>query len=287
MSRKALGRGLNALFNQTGPVVQDMVELGTDQIDPMESQPRQAFSREKLQELADSIKANGLIQPIIVRRAGERFQIIAGERRWRAAQMAAIHRVSCIIKEVPDENVLEMSLIENLQREDLNPIEEAAAYRRLIDKSEMTQDEIASRIGKDRSSIANALRLLKLPQEIQAMVEQDQLSMGHARALLSIDSSRLQKELAAQIVERGLSVREVEKLVKRVAGDGEGKGAGRKPAQPATNPNIVAAEVKLSKKLGAPVKIKMQKAGGFIEIKFSSADDLTRLFDVLIQRSNH
>src|SRR5678815_2442245 len=215
MSRKALGRGLSALFTQVSPVVSDLIDLDIDRLDPTEDQPRHTINEDRLNELAQSIKTNGLIQPIVVRRNGERFQIIAGERRWRAAAKAGLERVPCVVKDVPNEDVLELSLIENIQREELNPIEEANAYRRLIEQLSVTQEQIAHRVGKDRSSITNALRLLKLPAEIQQMVEENRLSMGHARALLSIESADGQRSLAVEIVERSLSVRDTEKEVKR------------------------------------------------------------------------
>lgn len=287
MSKKALGRGLSALFTQVNPLENDLIELDIDQLDSTDTQPRKFFNENKLNELAQSIKTNGIIQPIVARRQGERFQIIAGERRWRAAQIAGLRRVPCIIKEIPEENVLELSLIENIQREELNPIEEANAYKRLLEKLNVTQEEVARRVGKDRSSIANSLRLLKLPLDLQKMVEEDKLSMGHARALLSIESVDQQQSLANEIVAKTLSVRETEKLVKRVQN-----------SEPASSPNVdfvaqtksetanvFAAEQKLSKKLAAPVRIKFVKDGGTIEIKFSSSEDLTRLFDLLIQRS--
>src|SRR5215813_9062567 len=189
MSRKALGRGLSALFTETGSIDQDLIEIGIEQIDPNEVQPRQVFRQEKLEELAASLKANGVIQPVVVRRRGDRFQLIAGERRWRAAQLAGLHKIPAIVKDVPDTAVLELSLIENLQRENLNPIEEASAFKNLLDKLGYTQDQLAQRVGKDRSSIANSLRLLKLPPSIQTLVEEEKLSMGHARALIVLASA--------------------------------------------------------------------------------------------------
>src|SRR6185369_8382379 len=173
------------------------------------------FKQDKLEELAQSIRHNGIIQPLVVRRNGERFQLIAGERRWRAAQKAGLHKVPCIVKEVPDENVLELSLIENIQREELNPIEEANAYKKLLEKQNLTQEEIANRVGKDRTSITNSLRLLKLPIEIQKMVEDEELSMGHARAILAIESPEQQIDFAKEIIDNGLSVRDTEQLVKK------------------------------------------------------------------------
>jgi ParB family chromosome partitioning protein len=284
MSRKALGRGLNALFTQTSPLEHDLMDLDIDRIDPADAQPRGVFREDKLEELASSIRHNGIIQPLVVRRTGERFQIVAGERRWRAAQKAGLHKVPCIVKEVSQDNVWELSLIENVQREELNPIEEANAYKNLLEKRDLTQEEVAQRVGKDRSSITNALRLLKLPLEVQKLVEEDKLSMGHARALLSVDSAEGQIRLAKDITTRALSVRETEQLVKRA------QGVSRSPAR--TTPsvsnnteaaNVLAAEAKLSKKLGAPVKIRLARTGGVVEIKFSSSEDLARLFDTLMQ----
>ena len=285
MSRKALGRGLSALFTQVAPTASDLVDLDIDRLDPTEDQPRHTINEEKLNELAQSIKVNGLIQPIVVRRNGERFQIIAGERRWRAASKAGLDKVPCVIKDVPHEDVLELSLIENIQREELNPIEEANAYRRLIEQLSVTQEQIAQRVGKERSSITNALRLLKLPGEIQQMVEESKLSMGHARALLSIESAEGQRKLAAEIVERSLSVRDTERTVKRSQEGRDIKpsaGAGKQVES--ERANITAAESKLAKKLGAPVKIKFGRNGGVVEIVFSSTDDLARLFDLLIRK---
>jgi len=288
MSRKALGRGLSALFTQMNPLETDLIELDIDQLEPTEVQPRKLFNENKLNELAQSIKTNGIIQPIVARRSGERFQIIAGERRWRAAQLAGLRKVPCIIKDIAEENVLEISLIENIQREDLNPIEEANAYKNLLESLDVTQEEVARRVGKDRTSITNTLRLLRLPTEVQKLVEEEKLSMGHARALLSLDSSESQKLLASEIISRTLSVRETEKLVKRKQDVVVGSDIKRETSiseNQGEDANIVAAEMKLSKKLAAPVKIKLSKEGGTIEIKFSSNEDLSRLFDLLMQKS--
>jgi ParB family chromosome partitioning protein len=284
MSRKALGRGLNALFTQASPLEHDLMDLDIDRIDPADAQPRGVFREDKLEELASSIRHNGIIQPLVVRRTGERFQIIAGERRWRAAQKAGLHKVPCIVKEVSQDNVWELSLIENIQREELNPIEEANAYKNLLEKRDLTQEEVAQRVGKDRSSITNALRLLKLPLEVQKLVEEDKLSMGHARALLSVDSVERQIMLAKEITTRALSVRETEQLVKRAPGAPH-RSARTTPgvSNNTEAANVLAAEAKLSKKLGAPVKIRTARTGGVVEIKFSSSEDLARLFDTLMQ----
>jgi ParB family chromosome partitioning protein len=285
MSKKALGRGLSALFPQAGSLDQDLVHLGIDQIRPAEAQPRKHFDESKLKELAQSIKANGLIQPLVVRRSGDGFQLIAGERRWRAAQLAGIHKVPCVIKDASDDSVLELSLIENLQREDLNPIEEAAAYNSLVETLGMTQDQVAQRIGKDRSTVANSLRLLRLPPEVQTLVQHEKISMGHARALLALESAEQQISLANHIVARALSVRQAEALTSKSAKDSSSSSSTRKPRLASEKANIMAAETKLRKRLGAPVNIRLAKEGGVIEIKFSSMDDLTRLFDQLMQKS--
>jgi len=284
MSRKALGRGLDALFTQVSPLDHELIELDIDRIDASEAQPRNAFNEARLEELAQSIKHNGIIQPLVVRRIGERFRIIAGERRWRAAQKAGLHRVPCIVKEIPDDNVLELSLIENIQREELNPIEEANAYKKLLEQRNLTQQEVAQRVGKERSSITNALRLLKLPLEVQRLVEQEKLSMGHARALIPIDSTEMQITIARESVNKSLSVRDVERMVKKHEA-GSSDDSRKKSTLDKKDSNILAAEAKLSKRLGAPVKIKYANRGkgGVVEIRFSSGDDLSRLYDVLIQ----
>jgi ParB family chromosome partitioning protein len=282
-----LGRGLDALFPQANFLSNDLVDLNVESIDPGLEQPRRDFNEEKLAELARSIDANGVIQPIVVRRVGERFQIIAGERRWRAAKKAGLKRIPSLVRDVPEERVLELSLIENIQRQELNPIEEANAYRKLQEQLGITQEAVALRVGKDRSSVTNSLRLLRLPENVQRLVEDGKLSMGHARALLAVESPDRQTILAAEIVTNLLSVREAERLVKNEIATG-----GARPAKSAKSEatkgngetaNVNAAEARLSRKLGAQVKIKFQGAGGVIEIRFSSSDDLARIFDVLVQ----
>jgi len=285
MSRKALGRGLSALFTQINSIESELVDLSLDLIDPTPTQPRQVFNEERLEELAQSIKISGLIQPIIVRINGDRYQIIAGERRWRAAQRAGLHKVPCVIKDIPESSILEMSLIENIQREELNPIEEANAYKRLIERLNITQEELAYRLGKDRTSISNQLRLLKLPQIIQSMVENGQLSMGHARAILPIEAERDQERLANDVIRKGLSVRETERLVKASLETKIARSASVEESEvPDPNrANISAAESKLSRRIGSPVKIRFSAKGGQIEIKFSSSDELTRIFELLLR----
>jgi len=283
MSRKALGRGLDALFAPGTSLDHDLIDLDIDRIDPADTQPRNVFKEQKLDELAQSIRTNGIIQPLVVRRNADRFEIIAGERRWRAAQKAGLKRVPCIVKDVPQENVLELSLIENIQREELNPIEEANAFKRLLEMRDLTQEEVARRVGKERSSVTNFLRLLKLPAELQRLVEEEKLSMGHARALLSLDSEERQLTLERHITSKSLSVRETEKLVKQSANGPARVGPDKSPqAAHGESANIIAAQTKLSKKLGAPVRIRFGKSGGVIEIKFSSNNDLARVFDAII-----
>ncbi|MFY9610657.1 MAG: ParB/RepB/Spo0J family partition protein [Blastocatellia bacterium] len=284
MSRRALGRGLDALFPQANPINNDLIDLDVESIDPGVEQPRRDFNEEKLTELARSIEANGVIQPIVVRRVGERFQIIAGERRWRAAKKAALKRIPSLIRNVPEENILELSLIENIQRQELNPIEEANAYRKLQEQLGITQEAVAQRVGKDRSSVTNSLRLLKLPEDVQRLVEDARLSMGHARALLPIESADRQRDLAEEIVTKLLSVRQTEKLVKNELATNTPRQTKPEPKNDGETANILAAEAKLSRRLGAPVRIRSLKAGGVVEIRFSSRDELSRIFDLLIRR---
>jgi len=282
-----LGRGLDALFPQVPSLGNDLVELNVDSIDPGIEQPRVDFNETKLAELAQSIEANGVIQPIVVRRVGDRFQIIAGERRWRAAKTAGLKRIPSVVREVAEDRVLELSLIENIQRQELNAIEEANAYRKLQEQLGITQEAVAQRVGKDRSSVANSLRLLRLPEDVQKLLADGKLSMGHARALLPIESPDRQLQLAAEIATKLLSVREAERLVKDELSGGSAGQPKRAKTPPTHNPetaNIVAAETRLSRTLGAQVKIRFLKEGGTIEISFSSGDDLSRIFDLLVQR---
>src|SRR3712207_132796 len=210
MTRRVLGRGLSALLSDI-PVAasEEMLDIDIDLIEPNSLQPRTSFDEERLEQLAQSIRSNGIIQPIVVRRlGGTQYQLIAGERRWRAAQRAGLQRIPAIVRDIPDDKILELALIENIQRQELNAIEEAHAYKRLIETLGLTQEVIAQRVGRDRTFITNYLRLLRLPEDIQQLVEENQISMGHARALLGIDDIDKQRGLAANIVEHNLSVRE-------------------------------------------------------------------------------
>jgi len=278
--RPALGKGLSALIPDVPELKTATTEVDLDLISPNDQQPRHQLDETRLNELARSIKANGIIQPIVVRKIDGGYRIIAGERRWRAAQLAGLMRVPVVIKEVADTEraqLLELALIENIQREDLNPIDEAAAYERLTSEFHMTQDAIASAVGKDRSSVANYLRLLKLPQEVRAEVANGRLSMGHARALLAVPDELRQRQVAREVIAQNLSVRETETLVKRID---------RAPAPVVTKPvdvNTRAAEERLRLALGTRVRIARRGKGGRIEIDFTSEDELQRLYETLVR----
>ncbi len=280
--RPALGKGLSALIpDAPEPVVrQGALEVDVDLLEPNRFQPRTHVDPAGIDELARSIKANGMVQPIVVRREGARYQIIAGERRWRAAQQAGLLKVPVVVKDVPpgsEGRLLEWALIENIQREDLNPIEEALAFRRMIDEFDRTQEEIAEAVGKDRSSIANILRLLRLPGEVRAQVAAGALSMGHARALLALEHEAAIKKAAGEVLARGLSVRETEALVKRLQ-------AGPPPHAAKArviDPNTREAENQLRLALGVPVRIVRKRKGGSIEIDFTSEDELQRIYEAL------
>jgi len=280
--RPALGKGLSALIPDVPEIRLNTptTEVDVDRISPNEHQPRHRFEDARLDELAQSIRSNGVIQPIVVRQVADGYRIIAGERRWRAAQRAGLTRVPVVVKEVAagrDAQLLEMALVENIQREDLNPIDEAAAYEKLSTDFNMTQEEIAEAVGKDRSSVANHMRLLKLPQEVRAEVADGRLSMGHARALLTVTDEGGQRQVAREVIARNLSVRETEAMVKRVA---QGPAAPRsEPAVPDVHTR--AAEEKLRLSLGTRVRINRKGSGGRIEIDFSSEDELHRLYEHL------
>lgn len=281
--RPALGKGLSALIPDVPDVRSGGVptEVDVDQISPNEHQPRHGFEDARLDELAQSIRANGVIQPIVVRKVDGGYRIIAGERRWRAAQRAGLTRVPVVVKDVNaarDAQVLEMALVENIQRENLNPIDEAAAYEKLSSNFSMTQEEIAAAVGKDRSSVANHMRLLKLPQEVRAEVAAGRLSMGHARALLAIGDEGGQRQVAREVLARNLSVRETEAMVKRIE---RGPVAASRPAAAAPDVHTRVAEDKLRMALGTRVRINRKGKGGRIEIDFGSEDELQRLYEHL------
>src|SRR6201990_503834 len=242
MTRRVLGRGLSALLSDRPAMSEEMAEIDIDLIEPNNFQPRTNFDEEKLEELAQSIRANGVIQPILVRRVdNEKYQLVAGERRWRAAQRAGLLKVPCVVKEIPEDKMLELALVENIQRQELNAIEEAQAYKRLIETLGFTQEMVAQRVGRDRTFITNYLRLLRLPEDIQQLVEVEKLSTGHARALLVIDDPEIQRKLAKNVMDKGLSVRQTEYVVKSTI---EGKSQLKEDVSPdiKEDANVKAAE---------------------------------------------
>ena len=294
--RKALGKGLSALLPgraQPGPAAAatapapaataakpGTLPLGLIQPNPM--QPRTSFNADGLEELAASIRANGIIQPIIVRRMGESYQIVAGERRWRAARIAELEEVPVVVQDVADRAMLEVALIENIQREDLNPIETAHAFERLSRDLGLSQEEIGRRTGKDRTSIANIVRLLKLPKEVQLLVAERRLSMGHARAILGLATADEQIQLAEKTVALGLSVRQVETQVQEMTSDRGKSGPGSRK-ESAQDPNVRAAADELERALGTRVRIvELSEQRGRIEIEYYSQADLDRLYQQIV-----
>jgi ParB family chromosome partitioning protein len=278
---------LSALLSDSISVVapgEELQEVDIDLIDPNPDQPRLRFNEDKLNELAQSIRANGLVQPLLLRRsANGRYQIVAGERRWRAAQRAGLRGVHAVVRNIPDSKLLELALIENIQREELNPIEEASAYQRLIHNLGLTQDEVAQQVGKDRSSIANYLRLLKLPEDVQRMLEDELISMGHARALLGLDTKDQIRRLANEVAEKKLSVRQTEQAVKRATSP---QSSGERSTASSNDANIRAAELKMKRFLGSQVRIHMGNNGGRIEIDFGSASELDRIYSIIMRKSD-
>jgi ParB family chromosome partitioning protein len=294
MTRKVLGRGLSALLSETPATAnEELREVDIDLIEPNNVQPRTRFDETQLEELAQSIKTNGVVQPILVRKTGGgRYQIVAGERRWRAAQRAGLQRIPSVIRDVPDDKMLELALIENIQRQELNAIEEAYAYKRLIETFNLTQETVAQRVGRDRTFVTNYLRLLRLPEDIQLMVEENKLSMGHARALLGIDDAEKQREIARDIIERSLSVRDTERTVKRiVAGEDSDPPvpvAAPAPSERGGDANTRAAESKLRRRLGTQVHILPNQSGegGKVEVQYYNDNDLQRVYELIMGTQN-
>jgi len=285
--RRALGKGLNALIStRTAPKptvepapasLGEVSHVAIDLIDPNPLQPRTVFNPERLQELAASIQASGIIQPLVLRPLGPRYQLVAGERRWRAAKLAKLTEVPAVVQHISDEHLLEITLVENIQREDLNPIEVAHAFDRLTRDLNLSHDEIARRTGKDRTSITNTLRLLRLPDDLQQLVSERRLSAGHARAILGLPAEDLQRQVAEKAASQGLSVRQVERMVQRMA-------AARDPKAPeAPDPNVKAAITELERVLGTKVHISGNpEKRGKIEIDYYSADDLDRIYTLIV-----
>ena len=277
--RPALGRGLSALIpEQASPAINERsLDVDSDLLRPNKFQPRTTMDEGKIEELSRSIRSNGIIQPIVVRKVEQGYEIVAGERRWRAAQRAGLLKVPVVVRDIPEDKLLGVALIDNIQREDLNPIEEAVAYRRLSDEFHLTQEQIADAVGKDRSSVANFLRLLKLPHEVRANVGAGALSMGHARALLGLPDEASQLRVSREVVSKSLSVRETEALVKK----------GTEPVKLKTpiesDVHTRAAEERMRFALGTRARIVRKRTGGRIEIDFGSEEELQRIFEALTE----
>ncbi len=284
--RPALGKGLSALLpDPPEPVRNGTIDVDIDMLAPNEQQPRLRLDDAKLDELSRSIKERGIIQPILARRSGNSYQIIAGERRWRAAQRAGLLKVPIVVRDVPGDSkqqLLELALIENIQRENLNPVDEALAYQRLVDEHALTQEQVAAAVGKDRSSVANFLRLLKLPEEVRADLASGSLSMGHARALLALSDAAAQKQAAREVVSRALSVRETEQLVRKLAAP-HPPAAQDSTTQPTGDVHTRAAEDRMRFALGTKVRIVRRGEGGTVEISFGSEAELNRLYEQIIR----
>jgi ParB family chromosome partitioning protein len=279
VQRKALGKGLEALIPGMGeekaPKSEGMLLVAVDEIHPSPLQPRRLFDQEKIEELANSLRENGIIQPLIVKKGVDGFELIAGERRWRAAQKAGIEKVPVIVREDEEKNRLFISLIENIQREDLNPLEEADAYQQIIDRFGYTQEEIGTRVGKSRASVTNTLRLLKLHKKIKDDLTQNRINMGHARAYLGLDSSAQQLEAHARVLRGSLSVRQTENLVKRMKRSVKEKPVGK----PENKYEFIMTE--LRKCLGTKVTINTRGKRGKLVIEFYSSDELERIFELI------
>jgi len=280
MTRKALGRGLSALLREVETASAGLEQVPVDLIDPNPFQPRSAFPEETLRELAESIRSSGVLQPILVRRVDGKYQLIAGERRLRAARMAGLQAVPAVIRDLGDRETLELAVTENVMREDLNPIEVAHAYDSLQERFQLSHEEIAARIGINRSTVSNTLRLLGLPEQIQNMVANGDVSAGHARALLGLQSADRQNELAQLIAKRGLSVRQVESIVASAQSAPEAQRVERK-----VDPNTRAAALEMERSLGTRVRIVGSENRGKIEISYFSGDDLQRLYELLTRRN--
>jgi len=281
MERKALGKGLSALIPEkvleSGERKEEIVYVQSGQIKPNPFQPREDFDQTSIAELAQSIKEKGVIQPLLVRRKGDSYELIAGERRLRAANSLGLKEIPIIVRDVSDQDSLELALIENIQREGLNPIEEAHAYQHLMDKFQITQEKISEALGKARTTITNTLRLLKLPHEIQQEMKKGRISFAHGRTLLEIDDANQQRRLAQDIITKGLSVRELENLMKSF----RPKGLKRKIGQGQREPLVAVLEEQLQHALATKVRISKRKKRGHINIEFYSEEDLERIVKVI------
>jgi ParB family chromosome partitioning protein len=275
MMKKALGKGLGAFIPEEFGILKDerYADLDVDQIRPNPDQPRQRFDEQAIDELAQSIRESGLIQPLLVVPEADHYQIVVGERRWRAAQKAGLRKVPVLIRTIPKEKQLEFALIENIHREDLNPLEIGLAYQRLTQDLNLTQQEIADKVGKDRTSITNYIRLLKLPEEVRRYLAEERFTMGHAKALLALEEDDLQLSVGRQVAEKGLSVRQTEKLVARM------KEHAPRTQRSLADPDLHALQEELIKALGTKVQIKGSRNKGVVRIFYFSLDDLNRIYD--------
>lgn len=302
MSKPALGRGLSALLGGkpsatsvavpgTTTVAPPLVGAGeqihqvaVDRLRPSSLQPRRDFPAETLRELADSIREQGILQPLVARPAGEHFELIAGERRWRAARLAGLLELPVIVREADDATALELMLVENLQREDLNPMDEAQGYQELMDRFELTQEVVAGKVGRSRAAVANTLRLLRLPEHVQGMLRTGRLSVGHAKVILGLDQPELQRRAAERVATAGLSVRQAEELVRTLAermaraGDGSSRAS---PPVAARDPHVVAVEDRLRQRLGTKVTLRYREGQGQIDIRFFSDAELERVLQIV------
>lgn len=270
-AKKALGRGLDALIKPAKSSASRVMQVEIGRLSPNPEQPRGTFDERTLGQLEKSIRSQGILQPILVRRSGNRYEIVAGERRWRAAQAAGLQRVPVIIKDVGDDSLLEVALVENLQREDLNPVEEARAYRLLIKRFQLTQEKVAARVGKERATVANSLRLLKLPPAALKALEQGAISTGHAKAILSLEGDEKRGALLDAIVKKSLSVRQAEEFRAR-------EKAGKKKSGK-VDPDTADATGRLTKLLGLKVSIRRRGKGGTVNISFRNEGELQHLYD--------
>jgi len=292
--RKVLGKGLNALLatrtqapaapvpSPATPVPADAaLFIPLDALDANPLQPRRVFEADRLAELAQSIRANGIVQPIVVRKVGDRYQLVAGERRWRAAKIAGLNKVPVVVRDIPDDHLLEITLIENIQREDLNAIETAVAFDRLGSELNLTAEQVGERTGKDRSTVINFLRLLQLPADIQQMIADRRLTQGHARCLLSLPTQQLQREVAEKAVEQAWSVRQTERVTQKMVDGGK---TVKHVGEVQIDPNVKAAIAELERSLGTKVRIfEKAKRGGRIEIDYYSQEDLDRIYAAIVR----
>lgn len=273
--KTALGRGLDSLIPSRA---EEITYIPIEKIFPSENQPRKSFNNEKLQELADSIKERGILQPVIVSKTDDgNYRLIAGERRWRAANVAGLEKIPALIKDYSSQDAIEVALIENIQREELNPIETAEAFNRLIKEYNLTQEELSKRVGKERATISNYIRVLRLPDEIKAYINNEDLTLGHAKAILTIDNKQKQIEVAKEIAKKGMSVRAAEVICKRISNQSPPKKSIEKI------PEVQELEDKLKRALGTKVTIKHKEKRGSIEIQYYSLDELDRLLEILLR----